>query len=65
MKKKKKTQTEVILEMKNVGMQTGTTEMSFINRVRGFSTLKVSGISRAWWHTPLIPALGRQRQENF
>jgi hypothetical protein len=19
----------------------------------------------AWWHTPLIPALGRQRQENF
>jgi hypothetical protein len=21
--------------------------------------------SRAWWHTPLIPALGRQRQVNF
>jgi hypothetical protein len=19
----------------------------------------------AWWHTPLIPALGRQRQEDF
>jgi hypothetical protein len=21
--------------------------------------------SRAWWHTPLIPALGRQRQVDF
>jgi hypothetical protein len=22
-------------------------------------------ISQVWWHTPLIPALGRQRQEDF
>jgi hypothetical protein len=22
-------------------------------------------LSQAWWHMPLIPALGRQRQENF
>jgi hypothetical protein len=24
-----------------------------------------SGPSWAWWHTPLIPALGKQRQANF
>ena len=22
-------------------------------------------VSRAWWHSPLIPALGRQRQVDF
>ena len=22
-------------------------------------------MSQAWWHTPLIPALGRQRQVDF
>jgi hypothetical protein len=27
-------------------------------------TLKTD-LSRAWWRTPLIPALGRQRQANF
>ena len=27
--------------------------------------LKYTYRSRAWWHTPLIPALGRQRQVDF
>jgi hypothetical protein len=27
--------------------------------------LKKEEESRAWWHTPLIPALGRQRQVDF
>jgi hypothetical protein len=27
--------------------------------------LRVSAWSRAWWCTPLIPALGRQRQVDF
>jgi hypothetical protein len=27
--------------------------------------LKDSLIARKWWHTPLIPALGRQREADF
>jgi hypothetical protein len=27
--------------------------------------IKNDDTSRAWWHTPLIPALGRQRQVDF
>jgi hypothetical protein len=35
-----------------------------------FLTLDVSGYieifqARGWWHMPLIPALGRQRQADF
>jgi hypothetical protein len=29
------------------------------------SFLQKLNISWVWWHTPLIPALGRQRQANF
>jgi hypothetical protein len=25
----------------------------------------IKSLSQAWWHTPLIPALGRQRQVDF
>jgi hypothetical protein len=27
--------------------------------------VKMNKVNRAWWRTPLIPALGRQRQEDF
>jgi hypothetical protein len=30
-----------------------------------FSAIRNSSVSRAWWRTPLIPALGRQRQVDF
>jgi hypothetical protein len=28
-------------------------------------SLRLQGSSRAWWRTPLIPAIGRQRQGDF
>jgi hypothetical protein len=28
-------------------------------------SLKIFDVARQWWHTPLIPALGRQRQADF
>jgi hypothetical protein len=28
-------------------------------------TIKKTQMSRVWWHTPSIPALGRQRQVDF
>jgi hypothetical protein len=38
--------------------QEGESEsMSSLGRIRQ--------VSRAWWHSPLIPALGRQKQEDF
>jgi hypothetical protein len=27
--------------------------------------IKIRVLARQWWHTPLIPALGRQRQADF
>jgi hypothetical protein len=30
-----------------------------------FFFFKISFIAGWWWHTPLIPALGRQRQVDF
>jgi hypothetical protein len=32
---------------------------------KSFFKVRSSGLSRAWWCMPLIPALGRQRQVDF
>jgi hypothetical protein len=29
------------------------------------SVIRMSGISQVWWHMPLFPAFGRQRQVDF
>jgi hypothetical protein len=36
-----------------------------LNRKPSKRTLRKYGKSRTWWRMPLIPALGRQRQEDF
>jgi hypothetical protein len=36
-----------------------------VNKLKASTLLQLKNVSRAWWHTPLIPALGRQRQEDF
>jgi hypothetical protein len=35
------------------------------NRQLEFYFKRLRLLSRAWWRTPLIPALGRQRQADF
>jgi hypothetical protein len=46
-------------------------EMAAARRNKGQHTGKKISLSlkiknsQMWWHTPLIPALGRQRQANF
>jgi hypothetical protein len=37
----------------------------FLWRGEKIQQLRVLAASRAWWRTPLIPALGRQRQVDF
>ena len=35
------------------------------NRGYSFSREELKSVTRQWWHIPLIPALGRQRQVDF
>jgi hypothetical protein len=33
--------------------------------LEGGIVFKIINLGQAWWHTPLIPVLGRQRQADF
>jgi hypothetical protein len=39
--------------------------VSWIGWLVALNFIRICHISRAWWRTPLIPALGRQRQVDF
>ena len=40
-------------------------KMWYIYTMEYYGAIKNIEFSRAWWHTPLISALGRQRQGDF
>jgi hypothetical protein len=40
-------------------------KITYIKPKEIYSDKKKMFSSWAWWHMPLIPVLGRQRQENF
>jgi hypothetical protein len=46
-------------------MEMGKSPGAILQTKSNYMQLKNTKISQAWWHTPLIPALGRQRQVNF
>jgi hypothetical protein len=41
------------------------TKQMYIEWYRGNEMFEKEKLSQEWWHTPLIPALGRQRQVDF
>jgi hypothetical protein len=55
--------TIVTNNIKNLGV-TLTKQVKDLHKNK-FKSLKKEIKSRAWWHMPLIPALGRQRQADF
>ena len=69
----KKSQREITLEIENLGKRTGVIYTSITNRVQKIEerissaedTIENTDTTWQWRHTPLIPALGRQRQVDF
>jgi hypothetical protein len=54
---------KLILKNAKIG---GNAEKSFICSLITFSEKHKTRVTAGWWwHTPLIPALGRQRQMDF
>jgi hypothetical protein len=54
-----------LLQIQNYAQKSDKTNQQLLKPQLYNWTVKSCGESRAWWRTPLIPALGRQRQADF
>jgi hypothetical protein len=57
----KKSQRETNLEIENLVKKSKDIDTSITNKIQD----RRENFSWGWWRTPLISALGRQRQANF
>jgi hypothetical protein len=57
--------TQKLNTMSNLALSGGQLRERDVDRRMEKQQLRTHFYSRAWWRTPLVPALGRQRQVDF